>query len=305
MRVPLVASWHTNLYEFAASRLDNFLRLLPDSPRSHIVRWWKRRCSPDASAFTDSPRLYSRQIRHSLTCWSAALDGPVSWMRRGPDTSLFSPLRRVRSDREFVIGYVGRLSPEKNVRLFSQLEKALTEAGCRDYRFLIVGEGAERAWLRSALQRSELLGILREEELARAYASMDVFVFPSSTDTFGKVVLEAMASEVPAIVTSEGGPKFLVTPGQNGEIVNNLADFAEEILKLRNNPELLIRMRGQARSTAGLSRCAQRLGSVLLAEHTSSQELRCPADSNIATDPSSRSRLTIHAKIRVSRWPAV
>ena len=113
-----------------------------------------------------------------------------------------------------------------------------------------MGEGSERSWLQSALQRSELPGILRGEQLAQAYASMDVFVFPSSTDTFGNVVLEAMASGVPAMVTSEGGPKFLVTPGQNGEIVNNPADFAEVILNLRNHPELLARMRGQARSAA-------------------------------------------------------
>ena len=250
LRVPLVASWHTNLHEFAASRLDNFLGLLPVFPRSPIVDWVEKEVLAQCVRFYRLAKIVFAPNPELVAMLESRTRRPSFLMRRGIDTNLFSPLRRVRSDREFVIGYVGRLSPEKNVRLFSQIERALTEAGCTDYRFLIVGEGSERAWLRSALQRSELPGILRGEELARAYASMDVFVFPSSTDTFGNVVLEAMASGVPAIVTSEGGPKFLVTPGQNGEIVSAPAGFAEVILNLRNRPELLARMRGQARSTA-------------------------------------------------------
>src|SRR5262249_26565382 len=119
---------------------------------------------------------------------------PVSLMRRGIDTNLFSPQRRVRDDDAFVIGYVGRLSPEKNVRVLADIERALTAQGMTNYRFLVVGEGSERAWLAENLQSAEIPGILRGDALAKAYASMDVFVFPSATDTFGNVVLEAMAS---------------------------------------------------------------------------------------------------------------
>jgi phosphatidylinositol alpha 1,6-mannosyltransferase len=65
----------------------------------------------------------------------------------------------------------------------------------------IVGHGAEESWLRENMLRATFTGVLRGEELAEAYANMDLFVFPSHTDTFGNVVLEALASGVPAIVT--------------------------------------------------------------------------------------------------------
>jgi len=90
------------------------------------------------------------------------------------------------------------------------------QAGVTGYRFLVVGEGADRVWLRASLRNAELPGVLCGEELARAYASMDVFVFPSTTDTFGNVVLEAMASGVPPVVTDRGGPQFLVDQGTTG-----------------------------------------------------------------------------------------
>ncbi len=140
-------------------------------------------------------------------------------MSRGIDTELFSPeyaspAHQTRLDRDFVIGYVGRLSPEKNVRLLAEIEQSLIRAGMSKYRFLIVGNGSEHGWLSSVMERATLPGVLRGEDLARAYASMDAFVFPSATDTFGNVVLEAMASGVPAIVTREGGPKYLVQPGR-------------------------------------------------------------------------------------------
>jgi glycosyltransferase involved in cell wall biosynthesis len=77
-------------------------------------------------------------------------------------------------------------------------------------RWLIVGHGAEEAHLRRALPSAELPGVLRDEALACAYANMDLLIFPSHTDTFGNVVLEALASGVPAIVTPDGGPAHIL-----------------------------------------------------------------------------------------------
>jgi glycosyltransferase involved in cell wall biosynthesis len=161
---------------------------------------------------------------------------PAFLMTRGIDTALFSPARRVRQDDAFVIGYVGRLSPEKNVRMLGELDRALASADLRNYRFLIVGAGSERPWLRAVLPHAELSGILRGEELASAYASMDAFVFPSFTDTFGNVILEAMASGVPPVVASGGGPKFLVNNGTTGYVAGNLEEFVRAILELNRDP---------------------------------------------------------------------
>src|SRR5262249_59895215 len=72
---------------------------------------------------------------------------PTRLMWRGVDTSLFSPAKRLRGDGAFLIGYVGRLSPDKNVRALAQLDRGLLEAGAGGFRFLVVGGGSERPWL--------------------------------------------------------------------------------------------------------------------------------------------------------------
>jgi glycosyltransferase involved in cell wall biosynthesis len=167
------------------------------------------------------------------------------------DTALFSPARRAREDDgELIIGYVGRLSTEKNVRMLADLERVLTEEGIANYRFLVVGEGGERAWLREHLRRADLPGLLRGVPLAEAYAEMDVFVFPSETDTYGNVTTEALASGVPAIVSARGGPKFLVRAGIDGYVAADVAGFARAVMTLYRDRELLARMKRQARQAA-------------------------------------------------------
>jgi glycosyltransferase involved in cell wall biosynthesis len=175
---------------------------------------------------------------------------PAYLMSRGVDTMLFHPDHRRRRGNEFIIGYVGRLSPEKNVRMLASIEQHLRSAGLREYRFVVVGEGSERAWLRSNLQQAEFPGMLRGEPLAAFYASMDAFVFPSATDTFGNVVTESMASGVPVIVTNQGGPQFLFEHGKAGYVCRTAQDFAAAILQLQDDPALLASMRVAARETA-------------------------------------------------------
>jgi glycosyltransferase involved in cell wall biosynthesis len=101
----------------------------------------------------------------------------------------------------------------------------LTSSGLRNFCFLIVGQGAEQAWLKAQMRQAEFPGVLSGESLARAYANMDVFVFPSRTDTYGNVVLEALASGVPAIVTDSGGPRFIVRSGETGFVAKDLEDL--------------------------------------------------------------------------------
>jgi glycosyltransferase involved in cell wall biosynthesis len=172
---------------------------------------------------------------------------PAHLMLRGIDTALFSPEHRDRSDNTFVVGYVGRLSPEKNVRMLLEVQRGLADAGMEDCRFLVVGEGSEREWLQTNLRNCKLTGVLRGKELARAYAGMDVFAFPSETDTFGNVILEAMASGVPPIVAASGGPKYLVQPGVNGLQAVNPREFVSAILGLQRDAELRRQLAANAR----------------------------------------------------------
>ncbi len=177
---------------------------------------------------------------------------PCFLMQRGVDTEWFSPSHRTRGlgDGPVVLGYVGRLSVEKNVALLARVERELEAMGLGDaVRFLIVGHGSEENLLRRDLKNAEFAGVLRGAELARAYADMDVLVFPSHTDTFGNVVLEALASGVPAVVTPDGGPKFIVRDGETGFVTAD-DHFAEKVAELVRDRVRLGEMRVRAREYA-------------------------------------------------------
>jgi glycosyltransferase involved in cell wall biosynthesis len=244
LKVPLVASWHTNLHEFAGRRLRKMTSFLPGA--SHLqsaverfvlrrVLWFFARADV---ALAPNPEL--------VNMIAARSGRPAFLMTRGVDETLFSPDRRDRTGGPFTLGFVGRLNPEKNVRFLATLERALLAADAPPFHFLIVGGGSEAAWLQANMQSAHFTGILTGVELARAYANMDLFVFPSQTDTFGNVVLEALASGVPAVVTAQGGPKFLVEPGVTGIVAEDEAAFIDAVLKIMRDRALHTRLRGGA-----------------------------------------------------------
>ena len=152
-------------------------------------------------------------------------------------------------DRDHVLGFVGRLSVEKNIAGLVTVQEELERKGHRRFRFLIVGHGGDEQWLRERLPRAEFTGVLRGEALATAYANMDLFVFPSHTDTFGNVVLEALASGVPAVVTPDGGPKTIVRDGVTGRIVPD-EGFAAAVAGVLGDPVKHAEMRAAARAYA-------------------------------------------------------
>ena len=112
---------------------------------------------------------------------------------------------------------------------------------------MIIGHGAEETWLRENLAKADLPGVLRGEDLSRAYANMDLFVFPSHTDTFGNVVQEAAASGVPSIVTADGGPQNLVVPNVTGFVCQTDAAFLQKVVLLASEPELRRKLAAAAR----------------------------------------------------------
>jgi glycosyltransferase involved in cell wall biosynthesis len=183
---------------------------------------------------------------------------PCFLMPRGVDAELFHPSKRTRSpeDPMRILGFVGRLSVEKNIGLLVQIEKdldqekdRLQDQGKSQGKFMIVGHGGDEAWLRERLPNAEFTGVLRGEELSRAYANMDLFVFPSHTDTFGNVVLEALASGVPAIVTPDGGPRTIVRDGETGRIVPD-DRFTAAVQEIFADPVRHAAMRQAARAYA-------------------------------------------------------
>ena len=250
LKVPLVASWHTNLHEFAARRLEKLLCCFPAVLRRGAARIGELGSLYLTRQFYRLAQVLFAPNPELVDLLASRTGRPTHLMLRGIDVTLFSPERRERSEGDFVIGYVGRLSPEKNVRLLAEIERGLIEAGVRNYRFVAVGDGSEREWLATNMQRCELPGILRGEALACAYANLDAFVFPSETDTFGNVVLEAMASGVPAVVCAAGGPKYLVEPSVTGYVAADAGAFVTALLELERSAERRRHMAYNARQYA-------------------------------------------------------
>ena len=250
LRVPLVASWHTNVHEYAATRATWFTRLFRGSgPR--VSRHIESGTLWSAALYYKQARVLFAPNPQLCALLEDATGRPCHLMTRGVDTETFSPAHRDRrpDDTDFVLGFVGRLSIEKNVALLATIERQLRQRGMDNFRFLIVGHGGEEAWLRQHLQRAEFTGVLRGTQLASAYANMDAFVFPSHTDTFGNAVLEALASGVPSIVTPNGGPARIVRHGDTGYVCAD-QNFATAIATLSNDAVAHAEMRRRARQHA-------------------------------------------------------
>jgi phosphatidylinositol alpha 1,6-mannosyltransferase len=251
MRVPLVASWHTNLHEYAAQRSEWFLRMLPQNQRPATGRRIEGATLMACARFYQLAEVLFAPNVDLCNLLERSTGRHCALMPRGVDTIAFSPEFRDRgaTDKDFVLGFCGRLSIEKNVFLLARIRTELLERGITNFRFLIIGHGKEESWLRQNLPNAEFTGVLRGHDLARAYANMDLFVFPSHTDTFGNVVLEALASGVPAIVTPDGGPRYIVKDGETGTIATD-EDFSAAVAKLILDPEMHARMRLASRTYA-------------------------------------------------------
>jgi phosphatidylinositol alpha 1,6-mannosyltransferase len=251
MGIPLAASWHTNVHEYAARRMAWLTGRMSEQVGATTERGVEAGALWAASRFYQLAKVLFAPNEELCDMLERATGRPCYLMQRGVDTEWFSPLHRTREADEstVVLGYVGRLSIEKNVKLLARVQRELAAAGVNGVRFLIVGHGSDEAELRRELADAEFAGVLRGAALAQAYANMDVLVFPSHTDTFGNVVLEALASGVPAVVTPDGGPKFIVRDGETGFVTQD-DHFTEMIAELVRDRQRLDGMRLKARQYA-------------------------------------------------------
>jgi len=178
---------------------------------------------------------------------------------RGLDTELFNPARRdpafwekygVATNGEVRLLYVGRISREKDLDVLANAYRRLREEGL-SVQLFVVGHGPYSQALSETLPDAVFTGYLTGLELATAYASADVFAFPSTTDTFGNVIIEAQASGVPVVVSDSGGPKELVDDKTNGLVTksHDVEDFTRAIRALIVDPALRERMGDCARQS--------------------------------------------------------
>jgi glycosyltransferase involved in cell wall biosynthesis len=149
--------------------------------------------------------------------------------------------------------YAGRVSREKNLELLADAFIELQASGSSAW-LVVAGDGPYREEMQRRLRQHKAIftGFLSQADLARIYASADVLVFPSTTDTFGNVVLEAQASGLPVVVTDAGGPRELMVPGETGLVVaaNNKEDLIRAMSTLSDDHEQRSRMGLAAREFA-------------------------------------------------------
>lgn len=242
--IPVVGSFHTHFVSYfryyRLGRLEEF--------GWRLLRGFYGRCEV---VYAPSRGIIRELAAHGIT-------NTEPWSR-GIDLGRFSPRWRdaaIRAqvgadDDTPVLLMVSRLVKEKDLADLVQADRILRQRGAR-YRLVLVGDGPMRGELEKSLPDAFFAGHQTGEALARWYASGDVFVFPSTTETFGNVILEAQASGLPAVVVDRGGPPDLVEPGETGLIAraNDPADFADRVQSLLGDADARRRMGCRGREAA-------------------------------------------------------
>jgi glycosyltransferase involved in cell wall biosynthesis/predicted metal-dependent phosphoesterase TrpH len=253
--VPLLASYHTEIATYAGMRSqDSTLEALTRAGLGAFYSAPAAVLSPSPSADASVAALGADPAR-------------IGRWERGVDLDRFDPAKADRDafPGEIKILYAGRLTREKGVDL---LAETFLRAHAADPRLhlLLAGGGPEEAELRERLgERATFLGWLSGEDLPRAYASADAFLFCSSTDTYGQVILEAAASGLPIVAVAEGGPAALVENRHTGLLCRPDADhLAGTLLQLASSPQLR-RQLGEAGARAARERSWERSMSQLAA----------------------------------------
>lgn len=243
--VPLVTSFHTNFPQYARHYGGGMLEPL-------VWRWLVWFHGPAVMTHTPGTAVRNELVARGIT-------RAVVW-GRGVDSRHFRPDRRdagwrrqlkVRDDQVVVL-HVGRLAAEKGLSVLAESwQRAAQRLGDRAV-FVVAGEGPETARLRAALPNARFLGFLDREALAALYASVELCVLPSRTETCGLVALEAMASGIPVIAADAGGFRESVRTDYNGTLVtpDDAAAFAAAVVELAGDADRRARLSSGARATA-------------------------------------------------------
>jgi len=251
LRIPVATGFHT--------RFDRYMRDYGAAFLEPLALAWMRRFHNRAQATL----VPTEALRTELG--GLGFTHPVR-LPRAVDTALFHPTRRddglraawgLRAE-DLAVVHVGRIAPEKNlplaVRAFRTLQRAVPSA-----RFVWVGDGPARAQLEREHPDFVFCGIQRDDALARHFASADLFLFPSRSETYGNVTLEAMASGVPTVAFDYGAARECLRDGVHGAAVGDDGDgaddaFVDAAVRIATDPAARTRMRLAARDAVSALR---------------------------------------------------
>jgi glycosyltransferase involved in cell wall biosynthesis len=204
---PFISTYHTAFPQYVEAGLDD--AFMTDACWQYM-RWFYNKC---LKVFVPSQALIEDLREHNVNKDNLFL------FPRGIDIERFHPTEKMDSDDDkFYLLYVGRVSKEKNLDILAEAFKRLDN---ENVELIIVGDGPYRKDMEKSLKgfSATFTGYLNGEALVQAYQQADLFVFPSTTDTFGNVVLEAHACGIPTLVTDMGGPAESVVDGETGRVV--------------------------------------------------------------------------------------
>lgn len=248
--IPAATGFHT--------RFDQYMRDYGAAFLAQTALRWMRRFHNGA----DSTIVPTRELAEFLV--TVGFDN-VMRLPRAVDTRLFDPARRdaglradwgVGDDQPVAI-YVGRIAPEKNldlaVRAFRRLQDEMKQQSRPEPRFVWVGDGPSREKLQQDNPDFIFCGVQRGEALAGHFASGDLFLFPSHSETFGNVTLEAMASGVPTVAFDYGAAREHLRDGVHGAAIadGDDAGFIEAVTRLGSDPALRVSMARAGREAIG------------------------------------------------------
>ena len=243
--IQLVASYHTHFTSYLKYYNLDMLEVLGWK----YIGWFYSQCK---HIYVPSPSMADELNEEGID------DGIRIWAR-GVNTDQFNPdfrdMEWRRSigfdDEDKVVTFVSRLVWEKNLQTFVDTLKRLQQDHPK-IRAMIVGDGPAKKELEHMLPEAHFTGFITGDELSRAYASSDVFLFPSETETFGNVTLEAMSSGLPCVVADATGSRSLVESGVNGFLAapRDTQGFAQRVANITNDKELWDRMSKAARQKA-------------------------------------------------------
>lgn len=243
-KIPFVASYHTHFDQYLSHYNIEFI----EQTLWKYMKWFHQECR---KIYVPSPSTGDYLVEQGFEA------GVIEVWGRGLDLSTFTPLvdrKRVLaghgvSDEKFVVLYVGRLAPEKNVDVFFEVYKRFSKKYPGKFQFVLAGDGPLNDELRGAFPKDEnpdlsFLGFIQGKALAEIYAAADVFLFPSATETFGNVVLEAMGSGTPVIGAAAGGVKDNIQHERTGLLCEpgNAHAFEMSLLRLAEDRDLRMEM---------------------------------------------------------------
>jgi glycosyltransferase involved in cell wall biosynthesis len=232
-KVAAVASVHTRFESYLAYY---HLQGIEPLVRAALRRFYHRCEVVMAPSESMAAVLRAQRMNRDIAIWG-----------RGIDREQFNPGRRDMdwrrsvgiSDDEMVIAFLGRIVMEKGLDVFSDAIHAFAERGCK-HRVLVIGAGPARPWFEEQLPDAIFIGEQTGTDLARALASSDVLLNPSTTETFGNITLEAMASGLPVVAAVASGTTSLVRDGGTGMLADptEIEEFADALEAYARDPQL-------------------------------------------------------------------